>query len=60
MDNFSTQPDFDPDLWLKIGLCNGPDTNKVSGTCAPSYWLNGPRNNQLPPPTSPLFQFHCI
>jgi len=26
-----TQPDFDPDLWMEVGLSGGPDKNRVYG-----------------------------
>ena len=30
-DDPSTHPDFDPDLWMEVGLSNGPDKNRVYG-----------------------------
>jgi len=30
-DNPSTHPDFDPDLWMKVGSSGGPEKNQVYG-----------------------------
>jgi hypothetical protein len=30
-DDPSTHPDFDPDLWMKVGSSGGPDKNLVYG-----------------------------
>jgi len=30
-DNPSTHPNFDPDLWMKVGSSGGPDKNRVYG-----------------------------
>jgi hypothetical protein len=30
-DDPSTHPDFDADLWMKVGLSSGPDKNRVYG-----------------------------
>jgi len=30
-DNILTHPEFDPDLWMEVGLSGGPDKNRVYG-----------------------------
>ena len=30
-DDILTHPEFDPDLWMKVGLSGGPDKNRVYG-----------------------------
>ena len=30
-DDPSTHPEFDPDLWMEVGLSSGPDKNRVYG-----------------------------
>jgi hypothetical protein len=30
-DNILTHPEFDPDLWMEVGLSSGPDKNRVYG-----------------------------
>ena len=31
MEDPSTHPDFDPDLWMEVGSSGGPDDNRVYG-----------------------------
>jgi len=40
-DDILTHPEFDPDLWMEVGLSGGPDKNRVYGlsnTTADNLW----------------------